>query len=374
MILSYEIENFYSFKEGGEIILEGKDGVSPVICLMGANASGKSNLLKGLKFLVSFCANSFNYKPDDKIPFETFFNNNRPTNINLRFISNDTEYTYKLNLTSSEVLSEMLYKKDKRTTLLFKREGQKITESVKAYKELGIIKIRKNASIVSTAHQYAIEAIKPIYEYFDNLHSLNLQIHDIVTKAEASEQIASKLIYEDKALLEFTKRILRASDTGILDLNIQKEEVSKSEYLYTSIFTHEAAAHKKVTLLFNQQSNGTKKLYNQLLLFYIALKEGITLILDELDTALHPDIIIELVNLFKDKAINKNGSQLLFSTHNIEVMNKLTKYQIILTGKEESESYSYKLSEVPGIRKDRNILSFYKSNKIGGKPRLKSFG
>jgi AAA15 family ATPase/GTPase len=76
--------------------------------------------------------------------------------------------------------------------------------------------------------------------------------------------------------------------------------------------------------------------------------------------------------LFDDPEKNINNAQLIFTTHNTDIMDKLGKYRVVLVNKQDNESFLYRLDEIPGdiLRNDRSIIPAYKAGKIGGKPRL----
>jgi len=80
-----------------------------------------------------------------------------------------------------------------------------------------------------------------------------------------------------------------------------------------------------------------------------------------------------LLNLFEDKELNPNNAQLIFTTHDYDVMDRIGKYRIVLVNKSDNESFLYRLDEIPGdmIRNDRLISPIYNANKIGGKPKIK---
>lgn len=94
--------------------------------------------------------------------------------------------------------------------------------------------------------------------------------------------------------------------------------------------------------------------------------------LDEFDIYLHPLILPALLNLFIDEKFNKKNSQLIFTTHNSQIMDIIGKYRTVLLNKEDGESYGYRLDEIRGdlVRNDRPISPIYNSGKIGGVPKI----
>ena len=101
-------------------------------------------------------------------------------------------------------------------------------------------------------------------------------------------------------------------------------------------------------------------------------RSGGLLILDEFDINLHPHILPKLLNLFNDKTFNTEGAQMIFSTHNGEVLDWLGRYRCYLVNKENNESYAYRLDEIPGdvLRNDRPITPIYNRGDIGGVPKV----
>ena len=94
--------------------------------------------------------------------------------------------------------------------------------------------------------------------------------------------------------------------------------------------------------------------------------------IDEFDIYFHPHILPKLLELFINPEINTRSTQLIFTTHNSEILDKISKYRTYLVNKEYNESYCYRLDEIPGdiLRNDRSISKVYNSGKIGGVPRI----
>ena len=114
---------------------------------------------------------------------------------------------------------------------------------------------------------------------------------------------------------------------------------------------------------------GTKALFLTLYKYWLTIKNGGLLVLDEFDTHLHAMILPELIELFTNRKINKNNAQLIITAHNTEIIDSLGRYSTVLVNKENNESYSYRLDEVALLRNDRPISPLYKKGKIGGTPK-----
>lgn len=370
MLLEFGAYNFASFKEGFEINLRKNKNSLDAHTLMGikgANASGKTNVLKVPSFLSDFCTNSFNSELDTEIIFKSFFNNNKETSIYAVFSENGIEYKYEIDLTRAKVIKESIYRKDK---LIIERIDNKLTENtIEEFKELKSMIQRDNVSLISTAKQYGSKSINIIYDLFNKIKG-NVHAYGLADKFLDHEYI-SKVYYQNIILFNFLKEILTKIDTGILDIEIyERVNPETKEKTYYPIFTYKVDEETNY-LTYYDQSSGTKTLYKHLFLYKRILDEGGILVLDELDINLHPDLIPILLNFFESEKLNPKKAQLIFTTHNNEIMDRLKKSRIVLVNKEDNESYLYKLDETGEIlRNDRSISKVYNSGKLGGKPKI----
>jgi len=382
MLLEFGAKNFFSFKEGFELSLRaGKpssnnQSFSNIIAIKGANASGKTNVIKVLSFLKLFTTDSFSsLKPDDLISIYSYFDNQEIVSLYAVFLFEGIEYRYELDLTNEKIINETIYKKVKRLTKIFQRDENKITYINQEFEELRSINLnRSNASIISTAKQYGIKKIDIIYNLFNNIisnvHSFGKISND---KLFLDYNKVSERYYKDKVALKFVINFLKKADTGISDISIIEtvnKETKKIEYF--PLFKHNIDKNEQRLSVY-RQSNGVQSLYLQLNLYMTALSLGSVLALDEFDINLHPDILPMLLDLFEDKTINTNNAQLICTTHNYDIMDRLGKYKTVLVNKENNESFLYRLDEIPGdlLRNDRPISPIYNANKIGGKPKIK---
>lgn len=378
MILEFGAKNFFSFKEGFEVLFQkshnSTDNISNIIAIKGANASGKTNVLKTLSFLDSFAKDSFSdLKPNENIGHYSFFNNSRPIELYIIFFENDITYKYELIFTNQKVINEKIYRTKKRETLIIERDADKVT-TIDEYNELEKINInRQNASIISIAKQYGLIEIDTIFNLF-KLYT-NVNEHGKVDNKDIFLDVnnVSKLYAEDKKTLNFVIDFLKKADIGISDIKIHKQkdtETGDTEYFPAFYYKVKEADS---FLTYYEQSSGTQSLYLQLHFYITALNNGWILALDEFDINLHPDLLPMLLNMFENKKLNTKNAQLILTTHNYDIMDRLGKYKTILVNKEENESFLYRLDEIPGdiIRKNRPISPIYNANKIGGKPKIK---
>jgi len=378
MILEYGAKNYFSFKEWVTIsfklgqqcpvdITQGDD-FTKIIGVKGANASGKTNVLKILNFLSKFCISSFNEKPEELIGIQSFFSNKKHTEFYVEFKCNDILYKYELELTENKIYRETIYKRVKREVKILERIKNKLVLCNAKYKKLNIITLRDNASIISTAHQYGNKELYDIHTFFSHIYT-NVNFFGL-TDSIQDESLVSKFLIENKNYFDFVKKLIIKYDPDISDIEIKTREIETGTRYYP-IFTYDVdAVHNFLT--FHIQSSGTKALYKYLSRYKDALDTGGLLVFDEFDINLHPDILPDLLSLFSNKEINKKGAQIIFTTHNTSILDFLGKYRVYLVNKEHCESYAYRLDEIPGdiLRNDRDISPIYRSGKIGGIPKL----
>jgi AAA15 family ATPase/GTPase len=379
MLLEFGAKNFFSFKEWIVLSFKLNDNVpsgvskglknSFALCLKGANASGKTNAIKIFSFLSYFCADSFSGKPDDEILVDTFFDDPSPTDFYVEFEIDNVLYEYELSLTKKGVISEKIYKTESRKTLVLHRDNDKLLVHSLFGKDQIIPVVRNNASIISTANQYTIKEIEPFYKFFFNA-SGNVNRFGLAKAANPAFTATSEFYYKNPEYLKFIELYLKKFDTGISSIRINPYESDKGK-LYLPMFGHEVKGELKF-LPYGSQSGGTKELFSILRDYKAVLETGGVLLLDEFDMNLHPDMLPHLVGLFDNKETNPKGAQLIFSTHNTDIIDEMGKYRTYLLNKDDGESFCYRLDELDStlVRNDRPIVPLYKAKRLGGYPRI----
>lgn len=379
MLLEFGAYNFSSFKEGFEINLR-LDGNCPpeisngesyvnLLAIKGANASGKTNVLKAYSFLSHFACHSFEaYKPDDKLSIDSFFHNETEIEIYAIFSHENKEYEYRTIVNDEKITEEHLLVNGKE---VLTREYNNLSFISPEFKELKAMPVsRNNASMISLAKQFGYESVNTIYDLFAKSFSnvtykgFDAEIFDYNT--------ATKHYHQEEKFLEFSTDFLKKADTGIEGIFIDDSELYRDDKpILNPIFTY-LVNEKLESLEFNQQSNGTKVLYNLLGLFGFALSNGGVIVFDELDSHLHADLFKELISLFNNRDLNTGGAQLIFTAHNEDIIDTMKKYRLVFVNKEENESFLYRLDEAgEKIRNDRSIKPLYDSGALGGKPKLR---
>jgi AAA15 family ATPase/GTPase len=406
MITKLTVENFFSIADKREIsfVVDDKapdaeyyskqpvvDGrVSTVSLIFGPNASGKTNLLKALAFLRYFIVDSFNDKPDEKILFEDFnfpeIPHDSHTHLSVDFIIKDFLYSYTIELTKERVYKELLSVKQ------FK--SKRTSSSVVFSKEFNIQKkeylldiadkkfpapkqtlIRNNASIISIGAQHNDEQMLMIQKFWDDM-KINVIFSgkpDKTIKQRLS--YAANYFYTHKDLHEQANTLLSTFDLGLVGTKIEQysvpsdesKDAQKQKYLVFGV--HQTTKKKDHAFPFFMESRGTQSLFVLLYDLLPNLKQGSVIVLDDIDETLHPMMLPKIIDIFLSKETNPHRAQLIASAHGVHVMDRLDKYQIFLTGKnEDGVSDVWRLDELKDVRSDISFVKKYLSGAFGGVP------
>lgn len=386
MIREFGMKNFFCFKEGSSVsfafdnnvpteISKGKD-VGNVIGIKGANGSGKTNIIKALAFISDFIVKSADKDIDEDIEVDSFGDNEDPSEFYVEFYSSGTNYLYELEVKKSGVVSEVLWRKNKRKSLVFSRKGNIIEKNIDETKEIKKLKLKSNASVISLHNKFnfnsEMEDFKKVYGFFSKIFT-NVSYSGLsqgLFEALSFEYISERYAKVGK-VFDFVKDVIISSDTGVKDIKILERLDEKGEKLYLPVFIHENEG-KEFPLTIYDESSGTQQLYKVLYLYWVSIEYGGILAMDEFDIHLHSLILPKILNLFNDENLNSEGAQFIFTSHNTEIIDSLGKYRTVLVNKENNESYCYRLDELPGglIRNDRPISPLYMKGKIGGVPKL----
>lgn len=380
MLHSFSFRNFFSFKDGAtvsfhldrnvpDVILSG-NGFSTAIAVKGANGSGKTQALKVLPFLSEFCVKSFGFEPDAKISVSPFYSNNEPSEFEVEFEMSGVVYYYYLSCTENEVVEERISQKEAaRKVKIFERKLNQVIFTTKKFSALESIKLRQNASVISTAHQYELKELNLVYKFFKEILT-NVGYAGFMERHVTIEKV-SKLLHGHEKILEEVTKFISSCDIGIDKVEILKYTNKNDEDEYLPIFIHRWNG-EVCPISHYEESSGTKALFRIIPQFIAVLRTGGLVIFDELDAHLHPLIISKMIDLFLDESTNPKKAQILFSTHDVDVLDLLGKYRVCIVNKHENESFLYRLDDVSGevVRNDRSIIPLYKDGKLGGVPRL----
>ena len=177
---------------------------------------------------------------------------------------------------------------------------------------------------------------------------------------------------------------LRSFGLNYSDIYFKKDEntSSSNQFPLEKLFLTKSACYdESVNVTLNMQENesdGTKKLFDiaGLLLHAFNIKVSGLIILDEIDSNFHPSLLIRLISLFNDPTVNNSNVQLLFTSHDTNLMNPslMRRDQFYFSEKDQNEGTKfYSLAELKGIRNDADFAKQYLAGFYGGVPILSEF-
>ena len=285
--------------------------------IYGANASGKSNVLKAFAFYKRFITDSFkDSQAGEAIDVENFRLNattvDEPTSLEATFTDGEYIYRYGFEVDAEAVQMEWLYrrvcKKRAKEVELFYREGDTTTVHPKSqlFQELVNKKmVRNNALLLSTAAQFNETTAVSILRWLSDTQVLFCSEDDMLW------QNAIKHL-DDEALRERITAFARYADLGIENITkIDNRIVSRHRQ-----YDDEGREVNNVAFSFNRnESEGTVKYFSLAYPIIDALDNGKRVVIDELDSRLHPLLVKRIVALFNDTRTNPKGAQLLFTAH-----------------------------------------------------------
>ena len=159
-------------------------------------------------------------------------------------------------------------------------------------------------------------------------HTVANVVYTGLSDLKAKDPFGATLFYQTHPEhLAFTAAKIRQFDTGINNIEIKTQKNEYNQELPYPVFYHNTENGKKMPLLYDAESSGTKMLFGTLMNYHSALSTGAVLILDEFDLNLHPDILPHLLDLFLVKEKNPKNAQLIFTSHNTDIMDILGRYR-----------------------------------------------
>jgi hypothetical protein len=414
MIQDFYVENFMSFGERqyvsfeatsdktylDELTVEVKPGVRllKTAIIYGANASGKSNLLFAIQTLWHLLVIPKETKNKPLVQYKPFaLLKDKPTVLGITFYAQGIKYIYEIRYNEIAILSEKLeYVKGIRSALLYERnEGNQIKFGGNAgltKKTINTIvsNTLSNHTVLSTFAKINIEDDNSDYETL--YHWIEENIHPV---GEHNKLIDIAIETEKNSILkEFIKETLCVSDFNITDFDVvdkidesalklrdkinndnelpddAKEDLIKS-YLKNLEFTH-SSNNGKFRLEKSEESSGTIRFFGISRKIYDLVNNDCIYLIDELEDSLHYDLMLHILLRF---IRNSNNSQLVFTTHNILLLDedfiRRDMVKLIEKSRETAETQVYSASDFK-LHKKLSLFNAYKIGKFGAKPELGS--
>jgi AAA15 family ATPase/GTPase len=360
--------------------------------LYGANASGKSTMLRALGVFVNVVVNSVK---DEKI-LNKFIDSFRlsgetylsPTYFQLSFICNNVHYRYGFEATKDEIRSEWLFgTPGKKEVRFFTREGSEIQVNENQFQEgAKVIDLykqsdndigRKNSLFLTVVRSFNQGLAKEIIDYISHYIIISgLSDYQMLLRAELS--MGNEIVRKKMA------ELLKLADTGIEDI-IREEYIPENsresnEKRYITMTRrkgfdkHGKPAEPVDLFMITMESEGTKKMFEISPALLESLEGGRVLILDEFDARFHPLLSRKIVELYNSAANKK--AQLIFATHDTNLLTPqlLRRDQVCFVEKDQQgASHFYSLADFKGVRNDASFEKDYIAGKYGAIPFLGDF-
>lgn len=378
--------------------------------LYGPNNAGKSNTLTAFKALALLVENSHKLNIGEKIKANEAFAfdlewNQEPTTFEVDFVAkNGTRYVYQVAFTKEKIITETLdyynISETGKMTLnkVFHRKNEKEDVSFgdfKGEKKRLAKELNPNQLLLSKAANNNYETVAPVYQYFSSHLSVMMLDESGRDFREIASNALAKFLIENKEsfIFDTINEVIASFDTGILRFEVTENEETNfrfpasisdeeqkkiiEQFKYKIQTVHKLFQGNKeigtTNLNLSEESLGTNKLFVLLSIVLTALKDGDTLIIDELDKSLHRNITLNIIQLFHNPTSNPNGAQLIFSTHDVSLLidDVLNRDQMWLIEKDEcGASDLYSVAEIEGLRPDIPLEKWYMTGRLGATPNI----
>ncbi len=412
MIHEFTVENHRSFYDRRTLELqsrklseEAKENVAQelsydilkTLAIYGANSSGKSNLVDALQVMILCVLSSVKLNPNDPLPYTPFLllkNNTKPTLFEVVFLKDGFCYRYGFSYTRTEIVEEWLFRKTTKRSkeqVLFIRNSDGIAfEDDKFPDGVGLeSKLNGNRLFLSLCAQLGGEISSRVISWFEKdfhvVSGLNNQEYRLFSQMQFHQHKETS-----QKALDFFKTL----QLGFEEISTHEEEISIPDDMPKEILpllTKEMAGKRRIEMesvhhLYDKngtvcgsvhfpfdenESSGTRKLFDMSGPIFDTLEKGTVLVVDELDAKMHPLISQQIIRLFNNPATNPHNAQLIFTTHDTHLLSTkmLRRDQIWFTEKNRSEQTDlYCLTDIvlPDGTKPRNDAN-YEKNYIAGR-------
>lgn len=381
--------------------------------LFGANASGKSNFVKAIEVMQEFVCNSdTRMNVGDLIEAAEPFRLDSelrvsPSRFEITFVTDKILYIYGFAVRRERVEEEWLRAKQEATETKvceFQRKFNPVSEeydwSFEGFEEADKKQIRgrtlENMLALSVGTQQKVEMLQPAYSYIRR----DITTFDMSRQVSLLSALTTRLCEKDDFMRQILASLLQSADTGIDNFRIEnttrsalnipnfgpdipdfaKSFVTALKDFAASVPTpnivlerHDNAGNILDFDFGDDESQGTQRLFAVAGPIFNALQGGAFVAIDELDASMHPLLTRRLLELFQSAAANKNGAQLLFTTHDSSLLDQdlLRRDQIWLAEKCDGASTFFSLADIqPPIRNTESFLRNYLVGRYGGTPHL----
>lgn len=379
MVLEIRLSNMFSFRdevtldlqaakiqtkkarelEGNLFSVDGEQMLKSV-ALFGANASGKSNVIKAIRACVNMVRSSHNYNVDTRFaisPFKFEDYANKPSSFYIRFLLNGVEYEYSFSFMHNEIITETLYYyPNGRKSLVFSRDESRGTEKKDIYEFKTVIKrpfdvadnTSKKTLYISRASQMDRKIAQKIFLFFCNDIVLDYQVANIDSLDNLFKERKDQML-----------EVLKTADSDIIDFKIQNNAIT------TFHRTNPSVAFDFET----EESEGTKTLFRMMVRMIGIIHEGKMLLVDEIDNSLHTQLVEFVIGMFN----HSDHAQLIYTTHNTHLLN--TDFQrrdqvYFVNKREDGSSDLYSLFDFKDFRDTLDMEKAYLQGRFDAIPTI----
>lgn len=381
MLVNFTVKNYRSFKDERTFSMEassieeheesvikaGNQRLLPLTIIYGANSSGKSNLIMALGVMRHVVKESVRLNESDPLLYDPFaldeISRSAPTLFEAQFIQGENRYRYGFEYTKKEIVSEWLYENrlGEEEVELFVRSKDVIEVSEKAFPE------GRGKEDLTNANRLFLSLVAQLKGEKSNVVMACVGECNMVSgiETERYENFTFEMFMEhlngaDEAQTFFKELQLGFNSFSVKKTDITTEKLASLPELKRQQVEKEMSTHTFVEAItthniYNEdgqvlreddfysddmESDGTKKVIELSGPIFDTLINGKTLIVDELDAKLHPLLTRNIVLLFMDPKRNKHGAQLIFATHDTNLLDRsmLRRDQIWFAEKDRVES------------------------------------
>lgn len=423
MLLSFTVENYKGFATCSTLsmsnaVLERRrtppkgdswaKHTQRVAGIFGSNASGKTTFLEALALLIRSIRDEHRSPSELHQPNRLFPGLNRqPTRYELEAVLDDVRWKYQVAVDSAGVQAETLTRwRKSRPVKLIERAGSKSIVAGVPDILLESISVNPDVLFIHLARMFKSEAVM---EFVNGLARFLFIWPDEVDKMARHNWLTNVLL-GDRSWVKLAVETLKLADLGISGISIDEHQVpakyiaianavskilregsgselgesgeigelpeEELEQIAKSIVLQHVTPADGETVSFNliDESRGTIAWLNTAIPAIYGLKKGAVVVCDELDESLHPVLVRELVEIFKNETINTKGAQLIFNTHDVTLLDRypdsaLGPHETWFTEKNASEGcVLYQIDK--GIRKESNLAKQYFQGAFGSVPNI----
>lgn len=415
MLLEFRMKNFKSFKEELEFKMVPapiKDLEYSLVCkkikeksikalcsaaIYGPNSAGKTNIIGGMDVLRSIILNGNILNKEtistpntaaDRLELIPNIKSKKdePVTFYIKFFTQEIIIEYRLSMLLGEfvdteyerkIVKEELYIND---AMIYRRNDDLNIGKINNIKEYLIENFSKDtAEKISKTNLdnkelflngmfkslYSKKLFDIIYEWFKNDFKIIYHADRIRFSPIISSENKDKKYYIDEPLNRAIKDFGLTSEEIVYPINGDKESIEPLSLI-------DVKDGRIVIPAEFFESFGTIRFLNIFPMILMSIKDGATLVIDELDASIHPMAIMNIINIFHNDEINTKGAQLIFNTHNPIFLNNalLRRDEIKFVENEERGSIQYALSDFgtngnKGVRNTEDYMKNYFVNKYG---------